>query len=260
MLNQYFRVNSECDGGTVRQEHLDAATVGSGRRILAELVLTRSTMRLFFSGISFLVLASLSPAIAQSVSVGIKAGARLGDEFSDTSVTLHDESKRYTFGPMVDLKLPLRLSLELDALYQPVGYNVHNFDFTFVTSRERSNSWQFPIVAKYRLPGVLRIAPYVGVGYAPRLVYGSRVDGQINYDLQGHITAVSSTKLDTTYDTTHGLVIEGGVTIPVSHFHISPEIRYTRWNSPFLDHQGSHGFGYFSQQDQVELLFGLTWH
>jgi hypothetical protein len=217
-------------------------------------------MRLFFSGISFLVLASLSPAIAQSISVGLKAGARLGDEFSDTNGTLHDESKRYTLGPMVDLKLPFRFSLELDALYRPVGYTVQNFDFNFFTSRERSSSWEFPIVAKYRLPGALRIAPYVGVGYAPRVVYGSRVDGQIDYDLQGHIIRVSSTKSDTTYDATHGMVIEGGVTIPVSHLHISPEIRYTRWNSPFLDHQGSHGFGYFSQQDQVELLFGLTWH
>lgn len=222
-------------------------------------VLMRSPMQLSFPGISFLVLASLSPTIAQSVSVGLKAGARLGDEFSDTNGTLHDESKRYTFGPMAELKLPLRFSLEVDALYQPVGYNVHNFDFNFFTSRERSSSWQFPIVAKYRLPDVLRIAPYVGVGYAPRVVYGSLVDGQINYDLQGHITAVSSTKLDTTYDTTHGLVIEGGLKIPVSHFHISPEIRYTRWNQPFLDHEGSHGFGYFSQQDQVEVLFGLTW-
>lgn len=217
-------------------------------------------MQPFFSRICILLLASLSPAIAQSVSMGLKAGARLGDEFSDTNGTLHDESKRYTLGPMVELKLPVRFSLEVDALYQPVGYNVHNFDFNFSTSRERSSSWQFPIVAKYRLPGVLRIAPYVGVGYAPRVVYGSRVDGQINYDLQGHITAVSSTKLDTTYDTTHGLVIAGGATVPVSRFHISPEIRYTRWNRPFLDHEGSHGFGYFSQQHQVELLFGLTWH
>ena len=213
-------------------------------------------MRLSFPGISLLVLASLSPAIAQSVSVGLKAGARLGDEFSDTNGTLHDESKRYTFGPMVDLKLPLRFSLEFDALYQPVGYTVQNFDFDFVTSRERSSSWEFPIVAKYRLPGALRIAPYVGAGYAPRVVHGSRVDGQIDYDLQDHIIAVSSTKLDTTYDTTHGLVIEGGLRIPVAHFHISPEIRYTRWNKLFLDHEGSHGFGYFSQQDQVDVLFG----
>jgi hypothetical protein len=49
-------------------------------------------MRLFFSGISLLVLASLSPAIAQSVSVGLKAGARLGDEFNDTNGTLFRSS------------------------------------------------------------------------------------------------------------------------------------------------------------------------
>jgi outer membrane protein with beta-barrel domain len=217
-------------------------------------------MRFCYSRIFLLVLASLSPAIAQSISAGIKAGVRFDDEFSDTNGTLHDESKRYTLGPMVDFRLPLRFSLEFDALYQPVGYTVQNFDFDFVTSRERSSSWEFPIVAKYRLPGFARVGPYAGIGYAPHLVTGSRVDGQIDYDLQGHIIAVSSTKLDTAYDTTHGLVIEGGLRIPVPHFHISPEIRYTRWNNRFLDHQGLHGFGYFSQQDQVEILFGLTWH
>jgi hypothetical protein len=161
---------------------------------------------------------------------------------------------------MVDFRLPFRLGIELDALYQPVGYTAQNFDFNFTTSRERSNSWEFPIVGKYRLPGFPRLGPYVGVGYAPRIVYGSRVDGLIAYDLQGHIIAVSSTKLDTNYDTTHGLVIEGGFNIPVSRFHISPEIRYTRWNTPFLNNQGAHGFFYASQQDQVEILFGLTWH
>jgi hypothetical protein len=217
-------------------------------------------MRLGLARISLLLFASLFPAMAQPFSVGIKAGARLGDEFTSTGRALSDESKRYTFGPMVDLKLPLRFSLEFDALYQPVGYTVQNFDFSFFTSRERSNSWEFPIIAKYRLPGAVRAAPYVGVGYAPRIVNGSRVDGLIQYDLQDHIVAVSSTKLDTNYDTTHGLVIEGGFKIPVSHFHISPEIRYTRWNKRFLDHEGAHGFGYFSQQDQVEVLFGLTWH
>ena len=217
-------------------------------------------MQFCFARIAFLLVASLSLAFSQSLSVGLKVGARLGDEFASTPEALHDESKRYTVGPMVDVRLPFRLGIEFDALYQPVGYTVQNFDFDFFTSRERSNSWEFPIIAKYRLPGAVRAAPYVGVGYAPRVVYGSRVDGVIEYDLQGRIIAVSSTKLDTNYDTTHGLVIEGGFKIPVSHFHISPEIRYTRWNKPFLNVGGLHGFGYSSQQDQVEVLFGLTWH
>jgi hypothetical protein len=206
------------------------------------------------------VLASLSPILAQSLSVGIKAGVRLGDEFSGSFGAISDESKRYTVGPMLDLRLPLRLGIEFDVLYQPVGYTAQNFDFDFFTSRERSNSWEFPVIAKYRLPGFARAAPYVGIGYAPRVVYGSRVDGVIEYDQRGNIIAVSSTKLDTNFDTTHGLVIEGGFKLPVSRFHIAPEIRYTRWNKSFLNLGGLHGFGYSSQQDQVEVLFGLTWH
>ena len=216
-------------------------------------------MRLCVSSISVL-LAAVTPAISQSLSVGIKAGLRLSEEFTGSLGAISDESKRYTVGPMVDLRLPLRLGIEFDALYQPEGYTVQNFDFNFFTSRERTNSWEFPIIAKYRLLSAAGVSPYVGVGYATRIVHGSRVDGQINYDLKGNIISVSSTKLGTNYDTTHGLVIEGGFKLPVRLVRISPEIRYTHWNKPFLDFGGAHGFGYSSQQDEVEILVGLTWH
>ncbi|MBZ5631709.1 MAG: porin family protein [Acidobacteriia bacterium] len=220
-------------------------------------------MRFFFPSLCLLIFASLSPAISQSLSVGIKAGARLGDEFNGSVDTIHDESKRYAVGPMLDLRLPLRLGIELDALYQPLGYTVHTFDFDFfhsLTIRERSSSWYFPIIAKYRLPGAARVAPYVGVGYAPRIVHGSQSVNRITYDvLTGNIRAMSSSKRDTNYDTTHGLVIEGGLHLPVSRLFISPELRYTRWKRPFLNAPDLPGI-YSSQQDQVEILFGLTWH
>jgi hypothetical protein len=217
-------------------------------------------MRLSFHVISLLVLASLSPAIAQSLSVGIKAGLRLNDAFSGSSGAINNESKRYTVGPMLDLQFPLGFGLEFDALYRREGYTVQNFDFNLFTSRERSNSWEFPIIAKYRLPGIARVAPYAGLGYAPQIVHGSRVNGAINYGLMGNIISVSSVKLDTDYDVTHGVVVEGGFNLPTPHVHIAPEIRYTRWNKPFLNVGGLHGFFYSSLRDQIEILVGVTWH
>ncbi len=211
----------------------------------------------YLSAVCLLVLVSLSPAIAQSLSVGIKAGARLNRPFDGY---IHDESKRYTLGPMLDWKLPKGFGLEFDALYRPEGYTAQNFDFNFSITRERSNSWEFPIIAKYRFPGFGNATPYVGLGYAPRVVKGSKVYGVIAYDLSGRIISVSSTRFDTDYDTTHGFVMEGGLSIPMSPFRISPEIRYTRWNQPFLRYAASHGYFYGSQQDQIELLFGFTWH
>jgi hypothetical protein len=218
-------------------------------------------MRVSASRIAFLVLASLSPAIAQFLSVGVKAGVRIRDEFSSEQNDLNDESKRYTVGPMVDLRLPLRLGIELDALYSPLGYTAQNLGNFFHrnSSRERSNSWEFPIVAKHRLPGAARGAPYVGIGYAPRIVYGTRVDTFVLNDLSGMPMSATSTTRDTDYVTTHGLLIEGGLSLPALHFHVSPEIRYTRWNTRFLTAFGAHA-GYFSRQNQVEVLFGLTWH
>lgn len=220
-------------------------------------------MRLSFSRIFLLLIASLSPVIAQSLSVGLKAGVSLREEFSGSLGVIHDESKRYTLGPMVDLRLPLHFALEFDALYRREGYTLQNFDSNFFHSyggRERSNSWKFPIVAKYRLPGAARVEPYIGIGYAPRIVYGSQVDTYVQNDLSGNVISVSSATRDSNYDATHGLVIEGGFNLPVPHFHVSPEIRYTRWHTPFLYVVGSYGDLYFSRRNQVEVLFGLTWH
>ena len=139
--------------------------------------------------------------------------------------------------PWWTFALPLHFALEFDALYRREGYTLQNFDANFFHSyggRARSNSWEFPIIAKYRLPAAARGAPYVGIGYAPRIVYGSQVDTYIQNDLSGNAVSVSSTKRDSNYDATHGLVIEGGFNLAVPHFHVSPEIRYTRWHTPFL--------------------------
>jgi hypothetical protein len=62
------------------------------------------------------------------------------------------------------------------------------------------------------------------------------------------------------YDTTHGLVAVAGFDVKLSRARISPEVRYTHWNKPSLTQGGSYGAFYSSQQNQVEMLFGLTWH
>jgi hypothetical protein len=52
-------------------------------------------------------------ATAQAVAVGIEGGFRTT---GDVSGTLSPESKRYTVGPQLEIRLPLHLSFEFDAL------------------------------------------------------------------------------------------------------------------------------------------------
>ena len=110
---------------------------------------------------------------AQWFAVGIKGGLRATDDLTIIRQPGSDESPRYTFGPMLDMRLPLRLGVEFDALYSRFGYTLdYQHLLTVDTIRARANSWEFPIIFKYR-PPFASVHPYVGIGYAPRVVHGS---------------------------------------------------------------------------------------
>ena len=220
----------------------------------------------FFAAFFFLLLWSENPAQAQPFAVGVKAGVRTTGDISGFSLQ-SAESQRYTLGPMVELRLPLHLGIEFDALYRRLGYT-STFGSCCASSitRERSNSWEFPIIAKYRFPGRRILHPYVGVGYAPRTVHGSAVtsgsylSGVTSNPPASIYTYYFNQRADTHYPVTHGLVVSGGLDLGPSHFRISPELRYVHWNQPFLTAVGGDG-SYFlrSSQDELFVLFGLSW-
>src|SRR5260370_41699004 len=79
-------------------------------------------MRLFWA-----LLASSLAFGQRPVSFGIKGGVPLSDIVSDKTFTSVDvvthvfsDSKNYVIGPTVELKLPARFAIELDALYRPL--------------------------------------------------------------------------------------------------------------------------------------------
>jgi hypothetical protein len=119
--------------------------------------------------------------MAQRFEVGVEGGVQTMD---DVSGTLHPESKRYIIGPKVEIRLPLRLSFEFDALYQRFGFTGYAdyYGLFNETIRDRANSWEFPMMLKYRIP-VVPGHPFVGAGYAPRIVHGTDVsNGYVNSD------------------------------------------------------------------------------
>lgn len=204
-------------------------------------------------------------SVAQQVSLGVVGGGRITGDFVNNYGNPSSESRRYIVGPMVDVKLPLHLSVEFDALYRRFGFTDYTYAFGSVVTRERANSWEFPLIVKYHLPGPIH--PFVGVGWAPRVVSGTDVSS--GYYLSGIstnppadiYTYFFNSRSPTHYPETNGLVVSGGVDFNVGHLRISPQVRYVRWFSPFAFQGGDDGItGYSSNQNEVFGVLGLSWH
>jgi Outer membrane protein beta-barrel domain len=180
--------------------------------------------------------------------IGVKGGVALTDAFENntfsipTGVTLttyeiHNYSphKDYIVGPFIELRLPLGFAVEADALYRPLHFaETSSFgSSTAVPFNSASNSWEFPILAKYRfkLPGV---RPYVDAGPTFRTT--------------GRFTSY--------YVSNYGVAAGAGVDIKALFLHISPEIRYTHWAADAKSLAGATPL--YSNVNQVELLVGIS--
>ena len=144
-------------------------------------------------------------------------------------------------GPTLEVHLPLSFSVEADALLRPL--NLTSTVTVTTTSGGAStstrsttfNSWEFPLLAKYRLPGRL-IRPFVEAGPSFRETNGSPSD----------TSRLSSAGF------TAGVGVEGRF----GPIRIVPGVRYTRWGAdsnanlaPFIPQ---------SNINQAEFLVGLT--
>jgi hypothetical protein len=185
-------------------------------------------------------------ASAQSpVVFGVKGGIGITDAFSpggDPPVVFSQSAtKDYIIGPTVDLRLPLGLSLEADALYRPESLEIQSVVVTNPTTnptlsttpfeKQRVNTFEFPLLVKYRLP-VSRIKPVLEVGPS------FRAGGSNNY---------------LTYDLAHsGFTIGGGLEYKLPVLRLSTDLRFTEWAKSSSTSEAT------PNNNQVELLFGFT--
>ncbi|MCX6623184.1 MAG: outer membrane beta-barrel protein [Acidobacteria bacterium] len=113
----------------------------------------------------FLILFAAAPLAFGQLSVGVKAGVPLTDTLQAARNVTNGyttKTKRYTVGPMVELRLPWGLGVEVDALYKNVNYNGTT---TGSSSSTTGSAMQFPVLAKKRFSkGAVR--PYLGAGPA----------------------------------------------------------------------------------------------
>jgi hypothetical protein len=128
----------------------------------------------------------------------------------------------FVIGPTVELRLPLGLGVEVDALYRSV-------------KNPPGGSWEFPILAKYRLPVRGRIAPFVVGG-------GSFGRNEL---LRANQVGPAGT--------TTGYVAGGGVEAKVRWLRLAPEVRYTHWTGNF-SFRGAD----LTHRNEIEFLVGIV--
>ncbi|HEY4086716.1 MAG TPA: outer membrane beta-barrel protein [Bryobacteraceae bacterium] len=192
------------------------------------------------------VSALLAPfsAFAQSpfpISLGVKGGAALTDAFSDSTLPFSNGTSRtyspkhdYVVGPMLEVRLPMGVSVEGDALYRPLNLNaVQSFNGPTSTLAYSVTSWEFPILVKYHL-GFPIVKPFIEAGPSFRYVKG-----------------FSATQLST-----KGFSAGLGVEAKALFVRVAPEFRYTHWGSDF--NEGVSGFNPESNSNQVEFLVGIS--
>jgi hypothetical protein len=145
---------------------------------------------------------------AQSFSFGAKGGGLFTEPANRA-----DDSRRYVVGPSVEVEFPLRLAVEVDALYSRFGRSERGI----AASRTRGDLWEFPVLGKYYLSGRgATLRPFASAGVSFRNIW-------IERDRSNRIGQAGSTEPGI------GAVVGGGVGFRIGRFTVAPELRYTRW-------------------------------
>jgi len=193
-------------------------------------------------------------ALAQPFSAGLKAGLPLTDFLSEVQGTSATTTNRYLFGPEVEVRLPLGLGIEFDALYRHFSYtNVLGSVGNAVTSVGSSGNWEFPLVAKYKFPSKI-VRPYVEAGVAWDTLMGLKNTASAAVCTSNVCTNVLLAPPAATSKGTMGVVIGGGIDIHAIVIHVAPEIRFTRWAQEYFNLSGVLNSG----RNQAEFLVGFT--
>ena len=170
-------------------------------------------------------------------------------------------TRRYTAGAGLGLRLPHGFGADCDVLYQRLGFDVNSMPtpigIAMVHTWTTANSWEFPLMGKFRFSRHAAVTPWVGGGVSFRATSGvsstsERIDVFRNVS---RWTSQSDQHLDAR--SRFGGVVMAGVGAPAGFLRVSAEIRYTRWRADDLAATGGY-FDVKSNPNQAELLLGIT--
>ncbi|HKW96476.1 MAG TPA: outer membrane beta-barrel protein [Bryobacteraceae bacterium] len=208
------------------------------------------------------------PLFGQGLRFGIEAGVPITQYFDTGEYgSLHGGGKysaatrRYTVGAAAEWRLTNTFGFELEAMYHRMGYVgiVNFFDSGIFRNSQidvKGNSWDFPLMAKYRFGWKVR--PYVAGGGVLRYVGPVRGRGQ-----QTNGSLITQTSTTIPLDTTEpselrkrfypGLTVAAGVELGGERFGLLPELRVTHWTANIAGPGGLLRFA----SNQIEFLLGL---
>lgn len=195
---------------------------------------------------------TLEPLAFGQFSFGVKGGVPLLDALDSqcqfnpppsgpSGHCYSENTKRYTVGPMVELRFLPRFAIEVDALYSRIGYRgsvgigspIYPIGIGVTSSTAVVNSWELPLLVKRRF-SFAGAKPFLEAGPSFHYVSGSSQVTEIMYP-PGVAPSI------TTFTTDHpselqngfsaGFTMGGGIELRAGPLHISPELRYARWGS-----------------------------
>ena len=199
--------------------------------------------------ISAVVLLYALSAYAQPFSFGIMGGASLTQDFQNydlppccgpvegppVGILSSSTPQRWIAGGTLEVRLPIHLSVEADALYHELqfkdGIQYGQAPPDWQGQRQHVVTWEFPVLLKYRFRLPL-VKPFIDAGPAFRNL------GNLSH----------------TNPSNHGVAAGLGVEAHLWKLKIAPQFRYLRWARD----QDVPMFGLTTVTDQVEFLTAIT--
>ena len=212
-----------------------------------------------------LLLLGAGTAFCQPVSFGVKLGVPLTDfvnavktsNSAGSFLSYATHTNRYIFGVGGEIKLPLHLGIELNALYRHVNYSstqqISGITTTIVNANTSAHDFEFPLLLKFRFGGKL-VKPYIAGGVAWDTLAGLKQDVRTSIlNVTGGTSTSTSTPSQLQHKTSRGYVAGAGLDIKILLIHIKPEVRFTRWGAEhFFDASLLH-----TNQNQGEFILGI---
>jgi hypothetical protein len=209
------------------------------------------------------ILLAVLPACGQHFSIGVIGGGVATGGLDPSAANIWD-GKRYTVGVTAEVDLPLpRLAIEVDGLYKHAGQRAQDCVFTSCSYSEvRAHVFEIPFLLKYRLLKHTPLTPFVDTGVSYRRVLAA--SGTLLTWRTGPLVAAEAVDLavhrfplSMPAENHVGIVAGGGIELRAGRIRMSPEFRYTRWNSAYWQWSGPRGFFTASNLNQVEGLLSI---
>jgi hypothetical protein len=171
--------------------------------------------------------------LGRHVSLGFTLGTNLTGDFRTTivhegqSAYFTSGPRNFIYGPAIEVRLPHRLAMEVNALHRSVSHATEvTFEGTRIRTTGRLATWVFPVLAKYSF-SVRSLEPFIGLGPAFRM------------------------RQSFSESSPYGVATAAGLKMHAGPMRITPSIRYTSW-AP--DKRASGG----PVRNQAEVLVGFS--